>query len=181
EFGLMTNRLLRPFTRVIVLVTFSVVPQVLMDGIITQIQLSPSNDPGASTMTVTGEDVSVMMDLEEEQSSHPAMPDYVIVSQLVLKYAKYGLVPPLPPAMAPQALNPRNALEELTERPANLTDRGYIEYLAQLYGFLFYVTPGPVPSTNTVHWGPPDTLSFPQGALSMNMGPETNVESISFQ
>src|SRR5262249_52714676 len=82
DFGLMTNPLLRPFTRVIVLVTFSVVPQVLMDGIITQIQLSPSNDPGASTMTVTGEDVSVMMDLEEEQSSHPAMPDYVIVSQL---------------------------------------------------------------------------------------------------
>lgn len=181
DYGLLKNPLIRPFMRVILLVRFAIVPQVLMDGIITQVSLSPSEEPGASTLTVTGEDVSVMMDLEQEQSSHPAMPDYAIVLQLVAKYLQYGLVPPLPPALNPRALNPRNPLEELTERPANLTDRAYIQELANLYGFLFYVTPGPAPLVNTVHWGPPARLSLPQGTLSVNMGPATNIQSINFR
>jgi hypothetical protein len=181
DYGLLTNPLLRPFMRVILLVTFAIVPQVLMDGIITQIQLSPSNEPGASTLTVTGEDVSVMMDLEQEQSSDPVIPDYFIVSKLVLKYPEYGLIPPAPPVLNPEALNPRNPLKELTVRPADETDRACIQRLAQLYGFLFYVTPGPAPFVNTVHWGPPERLSIPQGALSVNMGPATNVESINFR
>ena len=66
-------------------------------------------------------------------------------------------------------------------RPADETDRGCIQRLARLYGFLFYVTPGPAPFVNTVHWGPPERLSVPQGALSVNMGPATNVESINFR
>ena len=37
-------------------------------GIITHQQLSPGNDPGSGTLTVTGEDVSVMMDLEEKKA-----------------------------------------------------------------------------------------------------------------
>src|SRR5262249_16473797 len=41
--------------------------------------------------------------------------------------------------------------------------------------------PGPLPKVSTVHWGPPERLSIPQGALSVNMGPATNVESINFR
>jgi hypothetical protein len=152
-----------------------------MDGIITQVQLVPSEEPGSSTLHITGEDVSLMMDLEDEQSSHPAVPDYAIVLQLVQKYARYGLIPPLPPATTPAALNPRNLLEERTERPADLTDRAYIQELARLYGFVFYVTPGPAPNVNTVHWGPPSRLPIPEGTLSVNMGPASNVESVDFR
>jgi hypothetical protein len=181
DYRLLTNPLLQPFNRVIVIVRFAIAPQVLMDGIITNQQLSPSNEPGGSTLTVTGEDLSVLMDLEQEHSSHPASPDYGIVCQLVSKYAKYGLKPPLPPVLNPQALIPHNPFEEKTERPAELTDRGYIQQLADQYGFLFYVTPGPVPLISEAHWGPPERLSIPQGILSMNMGPATNVESINFR
>ena len=63
---------LRPFSRVLVILTFNGVPSVLMDGIITDQQLVPSNEPGESTFTITGEDVSVMMDLEEKSVEHPA-------------------------------------------------------------------------------------------------------------
>jgi hypothetical protein len=181
DYGLLKNPLVRPFMRVILVVRFAIVPQVLMDGIITQIQLTPSEEPGGSTLTVIGEDVSVMMDLEEEHSSHPAMPDYLIVLELLKKYAQYGLVFPLPPAANPQALKPRNPLKERTERTANLTDRAYIKELAELYGFLFYITPGPAPHANMVHWGPPERLSIPQGTLSVSMGPASNIESIHFQ
>ena len=180
DYRLLTDPSLQPFNRVILVVRFAIAPQVLMDGIVTNQQLSPSNEPGGSTLTVTGEDLGVLMDLEEEHSSHPAMPDYGIVAELVSKYAKYGLVPPPPPVLNPRALIPRNPLKEMTERPANLTDRGYIQLLADQYGFLFYVTPGPVPLTSTAHWGPPERLSIPQGTLSLNMGPATNVESINF-
>jgi hypothetical protein len=180
DHALLTNPLLKPFTRVVLVVRFAILPKVLVDGMITQVQLVPSEEPGSSTLHITGEDISLMMDLEEEQSAHPAVPDYAIVLQLVKKYARYGLVPPLPPTN-PEPLNPRNPLEERTERPANLTDRAYIEQLARQYGFVFYITPGPAPNVNTVHWGPPERLPVPDGTLSVNMGPATNVESINFR
>src|SRR6185295_6734041 len=39
DYSLLLNPLLRPFTRVVVLVTFGVLPQVLCDGVITNLQL----------------------------------------------------------------------------------------------------------------------------------------------
>src|SRR3954462_473623 len=57
DYPLLSLPLLQPFSRVIIMLTFNAVPQVLMDGIITHQQLQPSNDPGASTLTITGEDV----------------------------------------------------------------------------------------------------------------------------
>src|SRR4051812_20423167 len=42
-------------TRVIIVVTVGGMPHVLMDGIVTRQELSPSNEPGQSTLTVTGE------------------------------------------------------------------------------------------------------------------------------
>src|ERR1051326_6012269 len=52
-------------TRVVIIVTVSGSSHVLMDDIITRQELSPSNEPGQSTLTVTGEDLSVLMDLLE--------------------------------------------------------------------------------------------------------------------
>ncbi len=53
--------------------------------------------------------------------------------------------------------------------------------MAERYGYVFFVTPGPVPFVNTAYWGPPPRLSVPQRALTVDMGPETNVESIGFR
>jgi len=163
-----------------VIVRFAVAPQVLMDGIITNIQLTPNEEPGADILTITGEDVSVMMDLEEQSRPFPAMPDYVAVGQIISSYAKYGLVPPTPPVNQ-EALSPVNPLEQIRQQPANATDRAYLKSLADMYGFLFYITPGPAPGVNRVHWGPPERLTAPQSALSVKMGPFTNVDSINFQ
>ena len=57
DYGLVANPLMRPFTRVILLIRFAIAPQVLMDGVITHLELSPSDEPGASTLTVIGEDI----------------------------------------------------------------------------------------------------------------------------
>lgn len=177
DYALLREALLKPFNRVILIVRFAVLPMVLMDGIITNVQVSPSEEPGASTLTVTGEDVSVMMDLEEKSQPFPAMPDYVIVNQLLGQYARFGLILPRPPE-DPRPLIPPNPTEEIPQKPSNMTDRGYLRQLADRFGFVFYLTPGPMPGANTVHWGPPVRLTVPQKALSVNMGPGSNVRSI---
>lgn len=183
DYAFLKNPLLRPFNRIILVVRFAIVPEVIIDGIVTNQQLTPSNEPGTSTLTLTGEDLSVMMDLEqleESQREFPAQPDYTIVAGIVGKYLQYGLIPPTPPEN-PQSLTPSNPIEEIRQQPANLTDRAYLQDLAEMYGFVFYVTPGPVLGQSRVHWGPPERLTRPQGALSVNMGPASNVESINFQ
>jgi hypothetical protein len=66
DYPLLMNPLLRPFSRVVLVVLLNTTPKVLMDGFITRQQLSPGTEPGTATLVVTGEDVSIMMDLEEK-------------------------------------------------------------------------------------------------------------------
>ena len=58
-----------------------------MDGIITHRQYSPGQGPGQATFTVMGEDVSVMMDLEEKSAEHPAQDETIIANKVIISYA----------------------------------------------------------------------------------------------
>lgn len=167
---------LQTFNRVVLIVTFSGLPHILMDGIITHHQLSSGNEPGDSTLTITGEDVSVMMDLEEKSAQHPAQDETVIANKLIASYPMYGLVPLVIP---PPLIDLPNPLERTPVQVG--TDLGYLREMAERYGYVFYVTPGPAPLTNTAYWGPPVRAGFPQSALSVNLGPDTNIETIHFQ
>src|SRR3954447_922164 len=60
DYRLLLNPLLRPFSRVILIVLFNAMPRILIDGFITNQQFSPGSQPGTATLTLTGEDVSVM-------------------------------------------------------------------------------------------------------------------------
>src|SRR5690606_13334156 len=128
------------------------------------------------TFTVTGVDVSVMMDLKEEIREHPAQPEPVIAALLTARYALYGLVPMvLPPATMEMPLP--------TERTPvqHATDLGFINQMAQRFGHVFYIDPGPLPGMNVAYWGPPIRAGVPQRALSVGMGPATNVASVNVQ
>jgi hypothetical protein len=173
---LLLNPLLRPFNRVIVMIVLDVVPIVLMDGIITHQQVSPGDNPGTSTVTVTGEDVSVMMDMEERSVEHPAQDETIIALKILASYAQYGLIPDIRP---PFAIDPPIPIERTPIQ--NGTDRAYLVEMAARYSYVFYVRPGPVPFTNFAYWGPPERFGVPQPALSVAMGPHTNVESINFE
>jgi hypothetical protein len=170
DYGLLTNPQLRPFSRVLMIVTFNAIPQVLMDGIITRQELNPSEQPGASTLTVIGEDVSVMMDLEEKSVEHPAQDETIIALKIIATYAQYGLIPTVIP---PVALDFPIPIERTPVQQG--TDLEYLQTMAQRHGYMFYVTPGPAPLTNTAYWGPPVRVGIPQKAISVNMGPSSNV------
>jgi hypothetical protein len=176
DYPLLSLPLLRPFNRVILILTFNAVPRVLMDGFITHQQLVPSNEPGASTLTITGEDVSVMMDLEEKSVEHPAQDETLIALKIIATYAQYGLVPVVIP---PVAIDVPIPIERTPVQQG--TDLAYLTRLAERNAYVFYVVPGPVPFVNTAYWGPPKRVGVPQRALSINIGPDTNVDSLSFR
>jgi hypothetical protein len=174
DYPLVANPLLRPFNRVVIIVTFNAIPRVLMDGIITHQQMAPSDKPGASTLTITGEDVSVMMDREEKSVQHPAQDETLIALKLIASYAQYGLIPMVIP---PLVIDPPIPIERVPVQQA--TDLQYLRQMAERHAYVFYIKPGPAPLTNIAYWGPPERFGLPQRALTINMGQATNVESFS--
>ena len=169
DYAILANELLKPFNRVIIMVTFNASPHVLMDGIIARQELAQGQQPGTSTLTIKGEDVSVEMDREERSEEHPAQNEMVIAAKLILGYAQYGLIPKVFP---PSVMDFPIPTERIPVQQG--TDLDYLRKLAERHGFVFYVTPGPVPFTNVAYWGPPLRVGLPQRAITVNMGPETN-------
>jgi hypothetical protein len=175
DYRLLLNPLLRPFNRVILTVIFNAIPRVLMDGVITNQQFSPGNQPGAATLTLTGEDVSVMMDMVKVRAEHPAQSESLIALKIIGSYAQYGLIPVVipPPSFDQPVPTERTPVQQGT-------DLEYIKQMAGRFGYVFYIEPGPAPFTNKAYWGPPVRNALPQRALSVNVGPQTNVDSINF-
>lgn len=163
-------------TRVIVFVTVTGVPHVLIDGVVTNHEVTPSNDPGASTVTVTGDDLSVLMDLVEMPfMRYPAMPEITQLAVILAKYAVFGVVPALVAPPVPALRTPVEGIDTHTG-----TDLDYIRQHASRCGYVFYLEPGPLPGTSTAYFGPDVRLPIPQPALSINFDDATNVESLSF-
>jgi hypothetical protein len=169
DYAIVANPLLKPFNRVIVVVTFNVTPRVLMDGIIARQEFAPGPQPGQATLTLKGEDVSVMMDRKERSAEHPAQDETIIANKVIATYAQYGLVPMVIP---PLAIDPPIPIERVPVQQG--TDLEFLRALAARHGYVFYVSPGPVPFTNVAYWGPPIRIGLPQRAITVNMGPETN-------
>ncbi len=163
-------------TRVVIMVTLSGIPHVLMDGFVTRQELQPSSDPGQSTLTVTGEDLSVAMDIVEKVIPFPAVPDVGKVALTLAPYAVLGIVPVVIPPIIPTTQIPTNRIES----QVSMTDLAYIKSLASRNGYVFYINPGPLPGQSIAYFGPDVSDPLPQRALSVNMDAHTNVESLSF-
>ncbi|RMH81595.1 MAG: hypothetical protein D6681_17970 [Calditrichaeota bacterium] len=176
DYPLLSDPLVRPCNRVVLTVTLNGMPQVLMDGIIAHQQLVPGDQPGSTRMVITGEDVSVMLDREEKPVEHPAQDETMIALKIIAGYAQFGLIPMVIP---PPTIDPPLPTERIPVQRA--TDLEYLQEMAERYGYVFYITPGPAPLTNTAYWGPPVRVGVPQPALSVNLGPVTNVTSINFR
>lgn len=172
DYPLLLNPLLRPFNRVILVVIFDVMPRVLIDGIVTHQQLAPGTGPGAGKLTVTGEDISLKMDLQEKTQEHPMQDEMLIAMKLI---GSYGLIPMVIP---PPVIDPPIAIDRTPVQQA--TDLRFLLQMAERYGYVFYVQPGPAPYMNFGYWGPPKRMDLPQKAISVNMGPESNCENIRF-
>ncbi|HEV3468479.1 MAG TPA: hypothetical protein VG148_04105 [Pyrinomonadaceae bacterium] len=172
DYDLLQGGALSPSARVIIGVLLGPVPEVLIDGIITHQQHAPSAEPGQSTLTVTGKDVSVMLDLEEKDENYENQPDFLIVTRLLAAYAQYGLVPQVTPTTDVPIM-----LQRIPGQHG--TDLRFIRQMAERNGFVFYVEPLTF-GVNTAYWGAENRLSVPQPALTLGPGPSANVKSLHF-
>ena len=172
DYNLLRLGLLAPPARVMIIVLINARPQILIDGVITNHQLRASNQPGQSTLTVTGEDISFQMDREEKRLTHRNLSDSQIVTQIV---SSYGLVPEV-------TATDDVPIEARRVPSQHGTDLAYVRELARRNGFVFYVEPTELPGVCQAYWGPTKRQGQAQPPLTMNMGPHTNVDQpIAFQ
>jgi hypothetical protein len=166
-----------PALRVMLIVTLNGTPQPLFDGVMTNVEVQPGGHGQAGTVTVTGEDLTKVMDTQDWSGlPFPAMPIEARVALLCAKYAPYGMIPMVIPNLFPDVPIPIDRI------PAQQgTDLAYIRQLAEKIGYVFYIEPGPAPGTNVAYFGPEIKIGVPQPALNVDMDAHTNVESLSFR
>ena len=166
-----------PLLRVILVVTFGGLPQVIMDGIIQHHEVVPDAMSGSAKLVVTGQDISALMDLIDFSGlPYPGMPPEVRVLTILGKYAAFGIVPEIIPSPVPDIPVPVQRIPTHKK-----TDLAYIQQLAKEIGYVFYVMPGPVAGMNQAYWGPQIRVGIPQACLNVNLDSWTNVESLNFR
>lgn len=165
-----------PPLRVLLIVTINGFPQPLFDGVMTNVEVQPGQGGSPGTITVTGEDLTKMMDMIDFSGlPYPAMPIEARVAVICAKYAPFGLIPLPIPVLFPDIPIPVERI------PAHQgTDLEYLNKLADDVGYIFYVEPGPLPGANVGYFGPEIKVGIPQPALNVDMDAHTNVESMNF-
>ena len=164
------------FLRVIVAVTVNGSVNVLMDGVITNHQIVPGTNKTHSTLVITGEDLTALMNqMNLSGFPFPAAPPEGRVALLLAKWSFLGIVPIIIPSIMINEILPTEAIPSQQG-----TDLAYIQALADQVGYVFYLDPGPVPGVSKAYWGPFIKTGIPQPALNLDMDAASNVESLSF-
>jgi hypothetical protein len=176
-FFLLAGGVPLPIFRVVLLVTFPGIPQVLMDGVVLHTEVQPDAMSGSSKLVVTGQDLTALMDLIDFSGlPYPGMPSDLRALTILSKYAMFGVAPEVIPVPAPDIPIP------LLQTPSQKkTDYQYLQHLAQEVGYVFYLVPGPLPGMSQAYWGPEVRLGMPQTALNVDLDTWTNVESLNFR
>ncbi len=164
------------FMRVILVATVNGVANVLIDGVITNNHIAPGDKGSNSTLTITGEDLTALMNQSNWSGfPFPAMPAEARVALLLAKYAVFGVVPLVIPSIMIDVPIP---IDQIPSQQG--TDLEYIRSLAERVGYVFYLDPGPSPGMSKAYWGPQIKVGAVQPSLNADMDAYTNVESIHF-
>ncbi len=165
-----------PLVRVVMYVTINGSTEVLIDGVMTDHQLAPGSGNESPVLTLTGEDMTKVMDyIDFTGIPYPAMPPELRVLLILAKYAVFGVIPMVIPSIMLDVPIP---IDRIPIQQG--TDLAYVRALADDVGYTFYVTPGPTPGTTIAYWGPDIKIGSPQPALNLDMDAATNVDSLSF-
>ena len=164
------------FMRVVLIATVNSQANVLIDGVVTNNQISPGDKGSNSTLTITGKDLTTLMDQSDWSGfPFPALPPEARVALLLAKYAVFGVVPVVIPSIL---LIMQLPIEQIPSQQG--TDLAYIRLLADQVGYVFYIDPGPTPGMSRAYWGPQIKTGTPQPSLNADMDAYTNVESLQF-
>lgn len=156
--------------RVVVVLTMGAQPQILMDGIVTELEFVPGGGESAAELRATGHDVSLLLDRHEVDTEHVGLEDSLQVRRIMAPYLARGILAQVVP---PPTMDPPLPIQRTPTQHG--TDYAHIQALARRHGYVAYMIPGPAPGTSTLYWGPPVRVGLPQPAISVDLGPSTNV------
>ncbi len=173
DYASLLTGVLDPLNLVLIGVVMGVEPEPLINGVITEHHLVPTDEPGMATLTVRGRSVLLRMNLEEKSAKYQNMNDTLVVFQVLGSYAQYGIVPTV---IAPSTVFKIELQGNTTQHEADLP---FLRRLARRNGFVFYLEPVTIGVTGA-YFGPENRLGIPQPALTKNMGGASNLKNISF-
>lgn len=155
-----------PIFRCIIAVTLRGSTEVLVDGVITHVDLAP--DGPTSTVSVKGKDLTQVMDLVPlDGLPYPAMTPSERARAALLKYLMLGCAPGVVPAFVEERPMPNESI------PTHQgTDYAYLKQLASAVGYVFYIEPGPAIGSSVAYWGPEVRIGVPQPAITYGFGAE---------
>lgn len=164
-----------PMVRVVIAARVNGVETVLIDGVMTNHEITPGTAPGTARLTITGEDLSRVLDyIELKGLFYPAMPDFARVNLILAKYAFLGIIPKVIPSVLLDIPLPTERLPQHQGK-----DLGYIRMLADRVGYVFMMQPGDAVGTSYAFWGPLIKLSEIQPPLNFDMDAHKNLKSTS--
>lgn len=141
------------------------IPEAIINGYVSAQDVSYSDEPGGSTLEVSGMDATLLMNLQEKVMAWPNLPDSAIAAAIFGQYAVIPQIQPTPPV--------------LVEPEGTTTQRGtdirFLRRLAKRNGFDCYVQPEELSGLDIGHFEPPSLVGLPQAVLNVNMGEDTNV------
>ena len=171
DWTILEDDLFRPLAQVTVRIGVGMlpVPEALINGYVTAQDVSYSDEPGASTLEVSGLDALHLMSLEEKVTPWANQPDGAIAGQIL---GQYGLIP-MVQMTSPTLVEPEGTTIQRG------TDYRFLRRLAKRNGFDLYVQPEPLTGLDQGFFRPRSSTGFPQAVLNVNMGTETNVAGFS--
>lgn len=162
-------------TRIQIAVSIGGTSKVLIDGLVTNHELSVSGDPGKSTLTITGEDVSLALDLVDATGlPYPCMPPEARVAAMLVGFMQFGLVPEIIPSVLLDVPVP---IQMIPYQVGTFLE--YIKSLAADVGYVFYIEPISL-GVNRAYWGPDIRWGTVQPAITVNSDGASNTDALSF-
>src|SRR5262245_39740334 len=135
--------------RVVMVVDEAGGPSVLMDGVVVEHAVSTRTDDEPAMLAISGQDLTLKMDLVEQVRPFSAMPIHTRIQLILAGYGALGIVPSVvPPAITEIPIPAERVPHQVG------TDYSYIRSLAAMVGHRFTLDPGPAPGSSVAYWGP---------------------------
>jgi len=140
-------------------------PEAIVNGYITEHNVTYSEEAGGSTLEVTGMDATLLMNLQEMVKPWPNMPDSAVAAAI---FGMHAIIPRVDPT-APVLIEPEGTTIQRG------TDIRFLRRLARRNGFDCYVQPEPLSGLDVGYFKARSLFGLPQAVLSVGFGADTNV------
>ena len=140
-------------------------PLAVINGYVSEHAVVSADQPGSSTLDVTGMDATFTMNLSETVVAWPNMPDSEIAGAI---FTQNGIVPEVEPT-PPVLVEPDGTTIQRG------TDIRFLRRLARRNGFECYVQPEPLTGRDIGYFRPRELEGEAEAVLSVNFGIDTNV------